>query len=186
MKKVLVLFAAFVFLTLNQAFAYRATDFSSDAKIISAINMLDQAGETDVLRNLQRYAVRVSFSDLAGIAINSSKTYAVSTYNQYGSRVIMINSIYKNAPVEQIACLIAHESFHTKRVADLEEETIATQKEAATWLRLKNSSKVYPDTRLTRRLDNISGLYTASSNGNNLVQQKIASNGFYRNQLGIN
>ena len=38
MKKVLVLFAAFVFLTLNQAFAYRATDFSSDAKIIPAIN----------------------------------------------------------------------------------------------------------------------------------------------------
>ena len=52
----------------------------------------------------------------------------------------MINSIYKNAPTEQIACLIAHESFHTKRVADLEEETLATQKEAATWLRLKVDS----------------------------------------------
>lgn len=186
MKKLFVLFAAFVFLTLNQAFAYRATDFSSDAKIVAAINMLEQAGETDVLRNLQRYAVKISFDNLASVSYNSSKTYAVSTYNTYGSRVIMINSIYRNAPVEQIACLIAHESCHTKRVADLEEETIATQKEAATWIRLKNSSKVYPDSRLTARLDKISGLYMASSNGNNLVQQKIASSGFYRNQLGLN
>ncbi len=186
MKKVFVLFAAFVFLTLNQAFAYRATDFSSDAKIISAINMLEQAGETDVLRNLQRHAIRVSFDDLSSVSYNSSKTYAVSTYNTYGTRVIMINSIYKNAPTEQIACLIAHESCHVKRVADLEEETIATQKEAATWIKLKNSSKVYPESRLTSRLDKISGLYMASTNGNNLVQQKIASNGFYRSQLGLN
>lgn len=186
MKKVLVLFAAFVFLTLNQAFAYRATDFSSDAKIIAAINMLEQAGETDVLRNLQRHAIKVSFDNLASVSYNSSKTYAVSTYNAYGSRVIMINSIYRNAPTEQIACLIAHESFHTKRVADLEEETIATQKEAATWIKLKNSSKVYPESRLTNRLDKISGLYMASTRDNNLVQQKIASNGFYRSQLGIN
>lgn len=186
MKKVLFVLVAFVCLTLNQAFAYRASDFSSDSKIIAAINMLEQAGETDVLRNLQRHAIRVSFDDLSSIAVGSSKAYAVSTYNRYGSRVIMINSIYKNAPTEQIACLIAHESCHTKQVADLEEETIATQKEAATWIRLKNSSKVYPDSKLTRRLNNLSGLYLASTNGNNLVQQKIASNGFYRSQLGLN
>jgi hypothetical protein len=185
MKKVLVLFAAFVFLTLNQAFAYRATDFSSDSKIVAAINMLEQAGETDVLRSLQRYGVRVSFEDMSSIGV-TNKAFAVSTYNRYGSRVIMINSMYKNAPVEQIACLIAHESCHTKRVADLEEETIATQKEAATWIRLKSASRVYPETKLTARLDKLSGMYMASSQGNNLIQNKIASNGFYRTQLGLN
>ena len=186
MKKVVVLFAAFVLLTLNQAFAYRATDFSSDAKIISAINLLEQSGETDVLRNLQKNAVRVSFDDLTSYTYNASKAYAISTYNKYGTRVIMINSLYKNAPVEQIACLIAHESCHKKRVADLEEETIATQKEAATWTRLKVASKVYPDTKLTRRLDTLGGMYMASSEGNNIIQSKIASNGFYRAQLGLN
>ena len=133
MKKLVVLFAAFMMLTLNQVFAYRASDFSSDAKIVAAINLLEQTGETDVLRNLQRFAMRVSFDDLTTVSYGSSKAYAVSTYNRYGTRVIMINSIYKDAPVEQIACLVAHESMHIKRVADLEEETIATQKEAATW-----------------------------------------------------
>ena len=151
MKKLFLLFAAFTLLTLNQAFAYRATDFSSDTKIIAALNMLESAGETDVLRNLQKHGVRVSFDDLSSVSYNSSKIFAVSTYNKYGTRVIMINSIYKNAPVEQIACLIAHESCHTKRVADLEEETVATQKEAATWTRLRVASKAYPDNRLTVR-----------------------------------
>ncbi len=186
MKKLVVLFAAFVLLTLNQAFAYRASDFSQDAKIVSAITLLEQAGETDVLRNLQRYGIRVSFDDLTSYTYNASKTFAVSTYNNYGTRVIMINSIYRNAPVEQIACLVAHESMHVKRVADLEEETIATQKEAATWTRLKVASKAYPDTRLTRRLDKLSGMYLASNPNNNLIKNQIASNGFYRAQLGIN
>ena len=185
MKRLALLFFTFVLLTMNQVFAYRASDFSSDTKIIAAINLLEQAGETDVLRNLQRYAMKVSFDDLSTVSMTSSKTFAVSTYNAYGTRVIMINSIYKNAPVEQIACLIAHESCHVKRVADLNEETIATQKEAACWLRLRSESKVYPDTRLTRRLDKLSGLYLASDSNNNYVQQKIANSSFYRAQLGL-
>ena len=186
MKKVLLVFIAFVFLTINQSFAYNAKHFSNDAKIVAAINLLDRSGEDDVLRNLQRYAVKIKFSDLSMVSYNSSKCFAVSTYNQYGTRVILINSIYRNAPVEQIACLIAHESCHTGNVADLEEETLATQKEAACWTRLKNDTKVYPDTRLTRRLDKLSNMYLASDENNNYVEQKIANSGFYRNQLGLN
>lgn len=186
MKKLVILFTAFLVLTLNQAFAYRASDFSSDTKIISAINLLEQTGEVDVLRNLKKNAVRISFDDLTAYTYNAHKAFAVSTYNNYGTRVILINSLYKNAPVEQIACLVAHESMHVKRVADLEEETIATQKEAATWTRLRVASKVYPDTKLTRRLDKLGGMYMASSADNNIIQNKIANNGFYRAQLGMN
>ena len=185
MKKVVLVLFAFLFLSVGQAFAYRINSFSSDAKILAAMRVLEQAGETDVFRNLQRYGMKVKFDDLAMVS-NAKNAYAVSTYNSYGTRVILINSIYKNAPAEQIACLIAHESFHTGYSADLEEETLATSKEAACWVGVKYASKTYPDTRLTRRLDKISGLYMASDSNNNLVQQKIASNGFYRNQLGLN
>lgn len=186
MKKVVVLCVTFLLLTINQTLAYNANHFSSDTKIVAAINMLDKAGEEDVLRNLQKYAVKVKFGDLSMVSYNSSKCFAVSTYNEFGSRVIIINHIYKNAPTEQIACLIAHESCHTARIADLEEETLATQKEAACWTRLKVQSKIYADNRLTQRLDKLSGLYLASDENNNLVEQKIANNGFYRNQLGLN
>ncbi len=186
MKKVLLVLVSLLFLTLNQAYAYRLNSFSDDAKIISAMRLLEQSGDTDVFRNLQKYGMKVKFSDLSMVSVGSNKAFAVSTYNQFGTRVILINSQYKNAPAEQIACLIAHESYHTGYSADLEEETLATQKEAACWSRLKNASKVYPDSKLTRRLDNLSNLYLASSENNNLVEQKIASNGFYRNQLGLN
>ena len=185
MKKVVLVFFAFLFLTVNQAFAYRINTFSSDTKILAALRVLEQAGEQDVFRNLQRYGMRIKFDNLSMVS-NGKNAYAVNTYNQYGTKVIMINSIYRNAPAEQIACLIAHESFHTGYTADLEEETLATQKEASCWTRLKVASKVYPDTKLTRRLDNLSNLYLASTSNNNLVEQKIASNGFYRNQLGLN
>ena len=186
MKKVVLVLFAFVLFTMNQVFAYNVTDFSNDSKIISALRVLEQSGDSDVFRNLQRNNVKIKFSDLSMVSYNSQKVFAVSTYNNYGSRVILINKIYQNSPAEQIACLIAHESCHTARVADLQEETVATQKEAAVWTRVKNPSKSYNDDRLTRRLDKLSGLYLASNSNNNLVQQKIANSGFYRNQFGLN
>ena len=113
------------------------------------MRVLEQAGENDVFRNLQRYGMRIKFDDLS-MVMNGKNAYAVSTYNNFGTRVILINSVYRNAPAEQIACLIAHESYHTGYSADLEEETLATSKEAACWTRVKVASKVYPDSRLTR------------------------------------
>ena len=185
MKKVVLVLFAFLFFSVGQAFAYRVTDFSNDTKVVAALRVLEQAGENDVFRNLQRYGMRIKFDDLSMVS-NARNAFAVSTYNNYGTKIIMINSAYRNAPAEQIACLIAHESYHTRYTANLEEETLATQKEASCWNRVKVASKAYPDSRLTRRLDKLSGLYLASSYGNNLVEQKIASNGFYRNQLGLN
>jgi hypothetical protein len=64
MKNVLVTLFVFVVLTVTQAFAYEARQFSSDAKIISALNLLEQAGETDVFANLKKNAVKIKFYNL--------------------------------------------------------------------------------------------------------------------------
>ena len=99
---------------------------------------------------------------------------------------IVLGIVHKNAPTEQIACLIAHESMHVLRKATLEEETIATQKEAATWLRLKNPAVTYPESKLTKRLDKLAGLHNASlADGNNYIHDKIASSSFYKSQFGM-
>ena len=79
--------------------------------------------------------------------LSYGNVYAANTYDSYGRRVILINSVYANAPVEQIACLIAHESCHVARKATLEEETIATSKEAACWAKLKKAGVAYPQTK---------------------------------------
>lgn len=181
MKNVLAAIFVFFVLTISQAFAYDMKDFSSDTTIISAMKLLEQAGETDVFANLKKNAVKIKFYNLSGYGT----VYAANTYDNYGRRVILINSAYKNAPIEQIACLIAHESCHVLRKATLEEETTATQKEASCWYKLKNNSTTYPETKLTKRLDKISNLYLASRDGNNYIGDKIASSSFYKAQFGM-
>ena len=182
MKKVLVGLLVFFTLTITQAFAYNLKSFTSDAKIMAAMQLLEQSGEYDVFANLKKNAVKVKFYHLS-----MNNVYAANAYDEFGRRVILINSIYKDAPVEQIACLIAHESCHTARKATLEEETTATSKEAACWAKLKRANVSYPETKLTKRLDKIAGLHIASvQDGNNYIEDKIASSSFYRAQFGLN
>lgn len=181
MKKAFVALFVFFALTITQAFAYDVERFSNDATIISAMKLLEQNGEYDVFANLKKNSVKIKFYNLSGYGT----VYAANTYDNYGRRVILINSAYKNAPIEQIACLIAHESCHVLRKATLEEETVATQKEAACWAKLKNNAVSYPETKLTKRLNKISNLYLASQDGNNYIQDKIASSSFYRSQFGM-
>ena len=181
MKNVLIALFVFVTLTVTQAFAYNLRDFTSDAKIMSAMQMLERNGDYDVFANLQKNAVKVKFYNLSGYG----NVYATNSYDNYGRRVILINSVYQNAPTEQIACLIAHESMHVLRKATLEEETIATQKEASTWIKLRNASVTYPESKLTKRLNKLAGLQQASlADGNNYIHDKIASSSFYRAQFG--
>jgi len=177
MKNLLICVFIFVAFTMTQAFAYNVREFSTDAKIISALNLLEQNGEYRVFENMKKNAVKVKFYNLS-----MSNIYAANSYDRYGQRVILINSYYKDAPVEQIACLIAHESYHTARTATLDEETLATQKEAECWTKLKHSSATYPETKLTKRLNKLAGLYTG---GASQIRDKIASSSFYRSQFGI-
>ena len=182
MKKVLVAMLVFFTLTITQAFAYNLKSFTSDAKIMAAMQLLEQNGEHDVFANLRKNAVKIKFHHLS-----YGNVYAANAYDEFGRRVILINSIYKNAPIEQIACLIAHESCHVARKATLEEETIATSKEAHCWTKLKQNGISYPQTKLTKRLDKIAGLHLASvEDGNNYLGDKIASSSFYRAQFGLN
>jgi len=182
MKKMLVGLMVFFTLTVTQAFAYNLKSFTSDAKIMAAMQLLEQNGEYDVFTNLKKNAVKVKFYHLS-----MNNVYAANAYDEFGRRVILINSIYKDAPIEQIACLIAHESCHTARKATLEEETTATSKEASCWTKLKRTGVSYPETKLTKRLDKIAGLHIASTqDGNNYIGEKIASSSFYRTQFGLN
>ena len=182
MKKILLSLFLLIAMCATPAFAYNLRDFSSDAKILSAMQLLEQMGENDVFNNMKKNAIKVKFYNLSGYG----SVYATNSYDSSGRRVILINSVYANAPVEQIACLIAHESMHVLRKPTLEEETIATQKEAATWIKLRQSGVSYPQNKLTKRLENLAELQMASSGGGqNYIQTKIANSSFYKAQFGM-
>ena len=65
MKKVLVALFVFFTLTVTQSFAYNLKQFSSDAKIIAAMQLLEQNGEYDVFNNMRKNAVKVKFYPLS-------------------------------------------------------------------------------------------------------------------------
>ena len=65
MKKVLVSMLVFFTLTITQAFAYNLKSFTSDAKIMAAMQLLEQSGEYDVFANLKKNAVKVKFYHLS-------------------------------------------------------------------------------------------------------------------------
>ena len=120
--------------------------------------------------NLKKNAVKIKFYDFAAMGYGQN-VYAASTYDSFGNRVIYVNTLYKDAPVEQIACLIAHESCHILRKSNMQEETVATQKEAACWTKYRNSSTTYPQNKLTKRLDKLANMYLTSTSYNNKISQ---------------
>ena len=174
-----------VFCCANLAFAWNVNSFSRDDDIRAALRLLNKIGADEVFENLQENSVKIMFYDLSMIKYSYYKHYAVNSVDTWGDRYILINSRFRHASKEELACLIAHESFHKARQATMAEETLATQKEAYYWSILKVPGKTYNQTALTNRLDKLAGLYNNSTADNNLIEQRIQNSSFYQNQLAV-
>ena len=158
-------------------------NFTQDTTIKSALVLLENVGAREVFDNLQEISAKIEFYDLSAIAPNYANHFAINSVDSFGNRYILINTKYKNASPEEIACLIAHESCHKQAVATYEEEYTATKTEAYYWSRLKNRAKTYKNSALLSRLNNLSDLRSASTANSNLIERKINNSNFYRNQL---
>lgn len=169
----------------NICYAWNIRSFSDDYDIQCALKLLKRIGADEVFENLQENSVKIIFYDLAMIKFSYANHYAINSVNNWGERYILINSKYRSATKEELACLIAHESFHKSKVATVGEETLATSKEAYYWSILKVPGKIYSYSKLTKRLDNLVCLRNESNDNNNLIEQKIQNSKFYQGQLAI-
>ena len=158
-------------------------NFSQDEDIRDALKLLKNIGADAVFENLQSNSVKIIFYDLSMIKYSYSNCYAINSVDNWGERYILINSKYRRASKEELACLIAHESFHKGKVATMSEETLATQKEAYYWSILKVPGKIYNQTALTNRLNKLACLYNDSSENENLIERRIQNSKFYQEQL---
>lgn len=182
MKKCFIALAALFVLSINTAFAANVNNYSQDVKIRSALNLLNEKGASEVFENLDFQKAQVMFHDFSLISFSYAKHYAMKATSD-NENYVLINSRYKNAPVEAIACLIVHESFHKLDRATFEEEVAATTQEAIYWGKLGSENKDYGDDPLVARLKNLSSLLEASSGRNNLIEDKITNSSFYKSQL---
>lgn len=172
-------------LCITPAFASYIDNFSNDTEIQGALAVLQRAGAEDVFNNLQENSVKIAFYDLSHISYDYMNHFAINTVDSFGNRYILINTKFKNASPEELACLIAHESCHKLAVATLEEETFATRTEAKYWDILKDKNKTYEASALLDRLNGLSALEKASTDDIDLIQDKILNHAFYIQQLAI-
>src|SRR5574344_2132388 len=184
-----VLFSVFIIL-MCLALPANATNmnkYSDNGKIISALNVLENINETEVFTRLDKGNVKIMFYDLSLIDYSYAKHFAVSSTDENGNNVILINERYQGAPKEAIASLIAHESVHVLPQATLNEEVQATTKEVQTWLKLKdNVSSSYENNELVKRENQLALMYKSSTANNNIIKNSIENNSFYKQQLAMN
>lgn len=185
LKRVMLVLACLFVMFTNQVSAANVKYFSEDTTIREALTMLNNVGAEEIFDNLQENSVKIMFYDLSQISYEYKNHFAINSTDTWGNRYILINAKYKNAPIEQIACLIAHESFHKGDVATLEEETQATRKEAQYWIVLKKDNVVYAETSLTKRLNSLTNLENTSTVSHDCIQERISNSSFYQNQLAV-
>lgn len=154
-----ILLCVFLLLAPLSAYPYNVHHFTSDMKIAQALKLLQDNNGTEILDNLQVTSAKILFYDLALLSYKYMYYYAINGESNFGQRYILINTRYKNCTIEELACLIAHESCHKGKVCTTSEEKLAIQTEAKYWIRLKQSKKVYKDNDLKRRLDKFARIY---------------------------
>lgn len=122
---------------------------SKDATIRKALQLLPD----DVVDPLLENSVEIRWHNLSFVQV--SHIYACRAKDIRGNNLMLLHTLWKKAPAEQLACLIAHESCHKKDVTDLQEETVATCKEAETWKKLRKDEVLYKSTDLYERLEKL-------------------------------
>jgi len=174
-----------VMFSANCAFSWNIRSFSKDEDVLSALKLLKSIGAEEVFENLQQNSVKIIFYDLSMINFNYRNHFAINSVDNWGDRYILINSKYRSSSKEEIACLIAHESFHKSKRATMKEEILATEKEAYYWSILKVPGKIYNQTPLSTRLNKLVCQYNESTDSYNLIEKRIQNSKFYQEQLAV-
>lgn len=185
MSKIVVLFSALVLLSVSNVAL--AADYSVNTKqpvLIAALDKLEAMNNKKVLNVIQgqnstNKPIKIMFRDLAVLGYGTCE--AVTAKSADGRLVILISSNYKTAPVEAIACLIAHESVHHENTKTYEEEVRAWTTEVKTWVAFTNvnPSLKQNDSKLVKRLNYLSKLYTRDGNQMTSIENLIANNPAY-------
>ena len=185
MSKIVVLFSALVImLCSNVALAADYTANTKQPVLTAALNKLEAMNNTKVLnvikgQNSTNKPIKIMFRNLEVMGYGTCE--AVTAKAADGSLVILISANYKEAPVEAIACLIAHESVHHENTKTYEEEVKAWTTEVQTWLTFTNNnpSLKTADSKLVKRLNYLSKLYTKDGNQMTTIEGLIANNPAY-------
>lgn len=185
LSKIVVLFSALILMCVSNVAV--AADFSANTKqpvLTAALNRLESMNNRKVLNVIQgqnstNRPIKIMFRNLEALGYGTCE--AVTAKSADGRLVILISANYKEAPVEAIACLIAHESVHHENSKTYEEEVRAWTTEVQTWVAFTSSNPSLKSngSKLVKRLNYLSKLYTKDGNQMTSIEGLIANNPAY-------
>ncbi len=186
MSRIVVLFSALIILCVSNNVVL-AADYTANTKqpvLTAALERLEAMNNRKVLNVIQGQnstgkPIKIMFRDMAAMGYGTCEAVTAKTTD--GRLVILVSSNYKTAPVEAIACLIAHESVHHENTKTYEEEVRAWTTEVQTWISFTevNPSLKASDSKLVKRLNYLSKLYTKDGNQNTSIASLIANQPAY-------
>ncbi len=186
MKKLLLVILVAITILFSKANVIQANDFAentANARIAASLYMLNDLGQKDVIallkgQNVTGKPIRVMFRNLAIYGAGDCEAFTTKT--KAGSLVIFINEEHKDAPLEAIACLIAHETQHHTMTNTKQEELRAWLKEVSTWNAFvrKDPTVAHSNHPLIKRENKIAKLYSRDGRGG-AIEQVIAQNPVY-------
>lgn len=187
MKKLLLTVCIALTILFSKANVIQANDFAANTantRIAAALYMLNDLGQKDVIallggQNATGKPIRIMFRNLDIYGCGDCEAFTTKT--KAGSLVIFINEIHKDAPLEAIACLIAHESQHHTMTNTKQEELRAWLKETATWNAFVRKDPLVANSNhpLVKRENKIAKINQRDNGQGKAIEQVIAQNPVY-------
>ncbi|MBR3604921.1 MAG: hypothetical protein IKL52_02710 [Candidatus Gastranaerophilales bacterium] len=117
---------------------------TEDANLIRALEMLDNttgkySKEAILGKNLTNRPIKIEFLNLATINPMYMNFDALG-WKKKKNLYIYINEKHKDAPIEALSAILAHEAIHQDEHNSLNEETYAWTLEAAVWTQLSDDN----------------------------------------------
>lgn len=199
MKKIFFILTLFSFLTCscfaleesnessNEALYKKYKNITDDINIIRAVEMLDRTSgkyskEAILGKNLTNREVKIEFMNLSLINPMYMNFDALG-WKKKKNLYIYINEKHKDAPVEALSAILAHEAIHQDEENSLNEETYAWTLEAAVWTQLSEDNPKLEKIShpLVERENVIKKLFVKGNYTSEYIHKFVVTNKGYKN-----
>ena len=171
----------------NEALYKKYKDVSDDINIINALELLDgttgkYSKEAILGKNLSNRPIKIEFLNLS--TINPMYTnFDALGWKRKKNLFIYINEKHKDAPIEALSAILAHEAIHQDEHNSLNEETYAWTLEAAVWTQLSDDNPELEKIShpLVERENVIKKLFVRGDYTSKYIHKFVITNKGYRN-----
>lgn len=162
-------------------------DVTDNDNLIRAVELLkDTTGkyshEAILGKNLSKKPIKIEFANLG--AINPMYTnFDALGWKKKKNLCIYINEKHKDAPVEALSAILAHEAIHQDEFNSLNEETYAWTLEAAVWTQLTEDNPKLENIShpLVERENVIKKLFIRGDYTSKYIHKFVVTNKGYQN-----